>query len=102
MDARVSVIARFFPKSGQEDAVEGILLGMVAPTRNEPGCNRYDLYRVKDGPVQFALFEIYKDQAALEAHRATEHYKSYRARIMDLLSEPISVLVLNGVDVAHA
>lgn len=102
MSAPVSVIARFFPKDGQENAVETVLRGMVSPTRNEPGCQRYDLYRVKDGPAQFALFEIYKDQTALEAHRATEHYKDYRARIVDLLSEPINVLVLNGVDVRQS
>jgi quinol monooxygenase YgiN len=102
MSAPVSVIARFFPKEGHESAVEAILKGMVNPTRSEPGCQRYDLYRVKDGPTQFALFEIYKDQPALEAHRATEHYKNYRARIVDLLSEPINVLVLNGVDVKQA
>ncbi len=100
MSQRVSVIARFFPNDGQLDAVEKILKGMVGPTRNEPGCERYDLYRVKDGPAQFALFEIYKDQAALEFHRTTEHYKAYRAIIASLLSEPIGVSVLNGVDVA--
>jgi quinol monooxygenase YgiN len=100
MNSRVSVIARFFPKSGQQDVVEKILKGMVGPTRNEPGCERYDLYRVKDGPIQFTLFEIYKDQAALEFHRTTEHYKAYRAAIGDLLSEPIGVSVLIGVDVA--
>jgi len=102
MEPAITVIARFTARAGQEAAVEQVLRGMVGPTRNEPGCACYDLYRVKDAPAQFVLFEIYQGSAALEAHRATEHYKSYRARIADLLSEPIGVTVLNGLDVAAA
>jgi quinol monooxygenase YgiN len=100
MSTAVSVIATFIPKSGQDKGVEQVLRGMVAPTRKEPGCDRYDLYCTKDSPPSYVLFEIYKDQAALEAHRGTEHYKSYRARIPELLNEPIKVQVLNGVDVS--
>ena len=100
MSTLVSVIATFIPKPGQDKGVEQVLRGMVSPTRNEPGCNRYDLYCTKDSPASYVLFEIYKDQAALEAHRGTEHYKSYRARIPELLSEPIKVQVLTGLDAA--
>ena len=94
----ISVVATFIPKEGQENAVEVILRGMVKPTRNEPGCLRYELYGATGPEPQFVLIEAYADQAALEAHRATEHYKSYRNRIVDALSEPIKVAVLNAID----
>ena len=94
----ISVVATFTPKQGQESAVEGILRGMIGPTRKEPGCLRYELYASADPEPQFVLIEAYADQAALEAHRATEHYKSYRSRIVDALSEPIKVAVLNAID----
>ena len=94
----ISVVATFIPKEGQENAVEVILRGMVKPTRNEPGCLRYELYRAAGPELQFVLIEAYADQAALEAHRATEHYKSYRSRIVDALGEPIKVAVLNTID----
>jgi quinol monooxygenase YgiN len=97
----ISVIASFNPKAGQEAEVEKILRDMCAPTRGEPGCDRYDLYRVNGAQPQFVLLEDYRDQTALESHRQTEHYKSYRSRITDLLSEPIKVMVLSGVDVAR-
>jgi hypothetical protein len=45
------------------------------------------------------LIEAYRDEAAQQAHRETEHYKAYRATIVDLLAEPIQVTILNGVDV---
>ena len=95
----VIVFASFFPKPGQEDAVEQLLRGMTTPTRQEPGCQTYDLYRSAQAPVSFHLFERYRDQAALDAHRNTEHYKAYRARIPELLADPIKVQVLQGLDV---
>jgi quinol monooxygenase YgiN len=98
-DAPIVVFASFTPKPGQEKEVEQVLRGMVGPTRNETGCRRYDLYRAAEGAATFHLFEIYADRPALEAHRATDHYKAYRARIQDLLAEPIKVNVLSGVDV---
>ncbi len=96
---RVIVFASFLPRPGQESEVEKVLRGMVSPTRREPGCITYDLYRAAEGGGSFHLFEIYNDRSALDAHRATEHYKAYRARIADLLAEPIKVHVLDQLDV---
>jgi quinol monooxygenase YgiN len=96
--AVVSVVAVFIPKENQENEVEKILRGMVGPTRKEPGCLRYELYSAAGTERQFVLIEAYADQAGLEAHRATEHYKNYRSRIADGLKEPIKVTVLNTID----
>lgn len=101
MSVKIIVFASFTPKSGAEATVEGILQAMVAPTRNEPGCERYDLFRIKESDASFHLFEIYEDAAALDHHRGTEHYKNYRAVIADNLSEDIAVKVLSGIDVAN-
>ncbi len=94
------VFVRFFPKTGLEAQVESILRGMVVSTRKEPGCRRYDLYRsgaAAAGTV-FCLIERYADDAAVQAHRETTHYKDYRARIMDLLERPIEVTMLEALD----
>ena len=97
----VIIIASFYPNAGQENDVETILKGMVGPTRNEPGNEIYDLYAKtadSDGAPSFHLFERYKDGDALQAHRETEHYKAYRAKITEYLSDPIGVNVLKAVD----
>lgn len=93
----VTVFASFSSKPGHEADVEKILRTMTGPTRGEPGNRVYDLY--KDARGGFHLFELYVDQAAVEAHRATAHYKAYRAAIADLLAEPIAVEILTGLDV---
>lgn len=96
----IFVLASFCPKTDQHQAVESVLRGMVTASRNEPGCLRYDLHRTAGSPELFVLFEAYRDAAALEAHRATEHYQAFRPSITSLLSQPVSVQVLHGLDVA--
>lgn len=98
MTERLSVIATIVAAPGAEAEVEALLRPMVAPTRAEPGCLRYELYRDADGA--FVLFETYADKAAQEAHRATPHYKAYRAGIAGLLGQPIDVRLLHGLDAA--
>jgi (4S)-4-hydroxy-5-phosphonooxypentane-2,3-dione isomerase len=45
----------------------------------EEACHRFDVYQETHDPTLFFLYEVYADEAALEAHRASEHYKSFRA-----------------------
>jgi autoinducer 2-degrading protein len=44
----------------------------------EPGCERFEVYRETAEPTRFALFEVYRDQAAREEHWATDHFLAYR------------------------
>lgn len=97
-DQRVSIFASFVPKPGHEADVERILRGMLKPTREEPGCRRYDLFRDRDDAAGFHLFEIYDDFAAVEHHRTTEHYKAYRASIEAHLASPIQAVLMNTID----
>jgi quinol monooxygenase YgiN len=99
MPEPIDVVASFTPKHDQHQAVEHILRGMAVASRKEPGCLRYDLYRTAESPALFVLEESYRDAAALEAHRATDHYRAFRPRIADLLSQPIQVQVLHRLDV---
>ena len=96
-----TVVARFQPKPDAAAEVERILRGMIAPTRAEPGCQRYDLYRAgSPESAGYCLIERYVDEAAIQAHRETVHYKAYRAAIADLLAQPIDVALLAPLDVA--
>jgi quinol monooxygenase YgiN len=94
----VSVFASFRPHPGREEDLRALLAWMVERTRAEAGCERYDLYGERDAGGDLHLFERYRDQGALEAHRATEHYVEYRRQVADLLREPIGVVVLDPID----
>ncbi|GAA2640586.1 putative quinol monooxygenase [Streptomyces axinellae] len=95
----VTVIARFTPVADHVAQLQALLEGMIAPTRSEPGCRSYDLYTTGTEASDFVLLERYEDTAALEAHRATAHYKAYRAQLPDLLAEPVEVSVLRPINV---
>ncbi|MFD5424182.1 putative quinol monooxygenase [Streptomyces sp. NPDC127084] len=93
----VTVIARFTPAVDHTAQLQSLLEGMISPTRCEPGCRFYDLYATDTEEPGFVLLERYEDFAALQAHRATAHYKAYRAQLPDLLARPLDVSVLTPV-----
>jgi quinol monooxygenase YgiN len=100
-DTPVIVFASFRPSAGKQQALHDLLAWMVTHTRDEPGCERYDLYRRSaDDGESFHLFERYRNDGALQAHRTTDHYLEYRRKVVDLLDGEIDVLVLDGLDVA--
>ncbi len=77
----ISVIARVKVKEGQEQDFEALAQELVAAVNaNEEGCEYYALHR-DDDPQTYFLIERFRDQAALEAHRQTDHYKSIGARM---------------------
>ena len=49
----------------------------VAGSRLEPGCLGFDFYANADGSDTFVSVETFRDQAALDAHRETPHFKAF-------------------------
>jgi (4S)-4-hydroxy-5-phosphonooxypentane-2,3-dione isomerase len=45
----------------------------------EPGCRRFDILNLNSDPNHFLLYEVYDNEAAFQAHRATDHFKKYAA-----------------------
>ncbi len=45
--------------------------------KDEPGCLRFDVLQDRDDPNRFYFYEVYRNEAALEAHRQTPHFKLY-------------------------
>lgn len=56
--------------------------------KDEPGCLRFDVSRDRDDPNRFYLYEVYRDQAAFEAHRQTPHFKEYFEKSQPWLAAP--------------
>lgn len=51
--------------------------------RDESGCYRFDILQANEDPNRFHLYEVYADDAALEAHRNASHYKKWRETVQD-------------------
>src|SRR3981081_1418688 len=59
------------------DAIEVDALGSE---KDEPGCLRFNVLQDANDENTYYFYEVYKDQAALEAHRAMPHYKVWPRR----------------------
>jgi quinol monooxygenase YgiN len=72
----IVLVAKYFVKPGHMDDVAAALQKMAPLVKaHEPGCATYHVSRSTDRPDLFMLYEVYKDDAALQAHRATPHFK---------------------------
>jgi quinol monooxygenase YgiN len=56
----------------------------------EPGVVRFDVIQQEDDPTRFILVEIYRDDAAPAAHKATAHYAAWRDTVAEMMAEPRS------------
>ena len=56
--------------------------------KDEPGCLRFDVSQAKDDPNRFYYYEVYRDEAALEAHRQAPHFKLYAEKVKPWLADP--------------
>ncbi len=91
--AEVRVIARLIARKGKEDQLRVLLQDMLAPTRIEPGCKLYELYE-SDSRGRFYFYERWENQAALDQHIATPHFKHLQQTIGELVEEPLEVNIL--------
>jgi (4S)-4-hydroxy-5-phosphonooxypentane-2,3-dione isomerase len=70
---------------GQTDQFLSLLKVNGAAAVKEPGCREFNITVSQKDPNHVFLFEVYDNAAALEAHRATDHFKSYVAATKDMV-----------------
>ncbi|ETR78058.1 antibiotic biosynthesis monooxygenase [Afipia sp. P52-10] len=70
------VVATIKVKDGQGAEFEKVATELVKKVNeNEKGCLLYQLYH-GDEPNTYVFLERYADQAAVDAHRASDHFKT--------------------------
>jgi quinol monooxygenase YgiN len=73
------------------DAVEAFKAATLTNARAsllEPGIARFDVIQRRDDPTRFVLVEVYRDDAAPAAHKATAHYQAWRDAVEPLMASP--------------
>jgi len=58
----------FRAKPGQEARVRQLLAALVAPSRADDGCLRFDFYADNEDPAHSFLYEAWRDVPAWERH----------------------------------
>ncbi len=60
---------------GQRDAFIDAFRINWQGARSEPGNIRFDLLCDPEDENSFSVYEVFQDEAALDVHRGTEHYR---------------------------
>jgi quinol monooxygenase YgiN len=52
---------------------------MVEPSKAEDGCLLYNIFQYENNRKKFMAVETWRDEVALDGHKATEHYAIYKS-----------------------
>lgn len=67
----------------------------------EPGNLRFDILQDASDPFKFTFYEVYESEAAVEAHKVTDHYKKWKETAENMMAKPrqgIKHIVLYPLD----
>ena len=76
-------------KTGREAEVAELFAKLTAESRKEQGCAMYIVHRHRTEPKRFFIYEQYKDDAALEAHRAAPHFLQYAKKELPRIADRV-------------
>jgi (4S)-4-hydroxy-5-phosphonooxypentane-2,3-dione isomerase len=68
--------------------LEAIEHDAIHSEQDEPGCLRFNVLQDSEDENVYYFYEVYRDEAALEAHRQTPHYEVWR-NAADTLDGPV-------------
>lgn len=83
----IHLTATLHAKADHKQTVRQLAQEMLAPTRQEPGCMRYELFEQQATEGVFLFQEQFVDQAAFDSHCQSEHFKKFIAALDGLLAE---------------
>ncbi|WP_455887660.1 putative quinol monooxygenase [Pseudomonas rustica] len=69
------------------DFLAAIKVNAAASVASEPGCLVFDVSQDRVDPELIYLYEIYRDDAAYDAHTQTAHFRDSRPLVEPLILE---------------
>jgi len=76
---------------GRQRFLEAIEVDALGSEGDEAGCMRFNVLQDGQDENTYYFYEVYRDEAALEAHRAAPHYAIWRAAA-DTLDGPVQAI----------
>lgn len=67
---------------------------IIELSNKESGCNFYQLYQDPYENTKFVFVEEYKNQAAVDAHFATDYFKGFGQKIGNYLVKPAEIKII--------
>jgi quinol monooxygenase YgiN len=78
----IGVIATLKVQEGKGPEFEAVFRDLAAQVRaNEPGNKLYQVFKSRNNANTYIVMEMYVDQAALEAHGKSDHFRAAGPKI---------------------
>jgi len=90
----ISLYAEFTATPGNTERVSGLIAEFAATVRAEPGNLRFDAHSVASNPATFFVYELYRDQAAFDAHLAQPSGSAFNRALSALVEGGGSTLTM--------
>ncbi|MDA0127548.1 putative quinol monooxygenase [Vibrio sp. MarTm2] len=86
----IHLTATFDAKDGAEQDLQALLTALIEPTRNEPGCVSYRLFKDTNVAGRFVFQEQFADQEAFDFHSQQPYLQNLLGQLDGILKgEPV-------------
>ncbi len=94
----VGVIATLTVAEGKNADFEAAFSELMAAVREkEPSNEFYSVFQCKDNSQQYKVLERYVDQAALDAHGKSDHFRASGPKLAPCMAAAPVIEHLNGI-----
>jgi quinol monooxygenase YgiN len=93
----LSFTVRMRFEESDHEAIRSALIALTQGSRQEPGCVSYIPHFIADDPTTVLIYEQYTDEAALEHHRNTPHFKDHAIGVLYQRMKELDVEHLTAV-----
>ena len=95
-DVKKIISAQVFIKPDKVDAFIAATQALLEKSRAEEGCVSYSLYQDPQDKTKFLFFEEWKNQAAVDFHFSTEHFKKFGETLNECASTPAIITIYDS------
>ncbi|PCJ54902.1 MAG: antibiotic biosynthesis monooxygenase [Planctomycetota bacterium] len=96
------IIAEMKAAPGKRAQLIDLLNGMLEPSRMEPGCISYRYFFSSEDPDLVHFYEQWQNQAAIDEHFASDHFRDLGVRIPDLIISGPDIRIYDAAPVEPA
>ena len=93
----IGVIATLTVAEGKNAEFEAIFSELVAQVNEkEAGCNFYQIHKSRKDPQIYVVLEQYVDQAALDLHGKSDHFRSLGKQMGGCMAAAPAIELVDG------
>ena len=93
--SRVTNIVFIRALPGQSEALGQRLLGLVEPSRREPGCINYDVHRSDSDADLWCVYENWRSSEDLKLHFTLPHMQAFVADLPKLMQGELDLRIFS-------